>query len=131
MRRPELSARRGAPFPIDIARLGLAAVVLILLSPPAPLAAAEWSRSVTVNTEVLGSLAATGAVPALPPRRGPTPGAAPVEYRWELLADLGPGSAGTGGGGPTAAWSQGYGKTAPALIRPGQAPQWILGTGSR
>ena len=31
MRRPELSARRGAPFPIDIARLGLAAVVLILL----------------------------------------------------------------------------------------------------
>jgi hypothetical protein len=125
-------ARNGAPFPAACGGSpGLAALALTLFLLPAPLAAAEWSRSVTVNSEVLSSLPATGAVPALPVRRGPTPGAAAVEYRWELLAELGPGSAAAGGGGATAAWSQAYGKAAPALIRPGEPPQWILGTASR
>ena len=131
MQRPRPFERRGQlVYPRSLLAAGLMALTLALPAIAGPLAAAEWSRSVTVNAEVLDSLSPAG-VAALPVRRGPMPGAVAVEYRWELLADLAPGSG--GGGGATGAWSQGQGraKAAPALIRPGQPPQWILGTGSR
>lgn len=99
-----------------------------------PAAGAEWSRSVTVYPEVLATLGSGGPVSPLPPRRGPQPGAS-VEYRWELLAELGPAphAAGPWGAGSTflAGSADGFGKAPPALIRPGQAPQWVVGTGVR
>lgn len=101
----------------------------------APAGAAEWSRSVTVYPEVLAALSAEAPVRPLPARRGPQLGAS-VEYRWELLAELTPpdGSFGGGGGAPLArgfAGDPAYGKAPPALIRPGEAAQWVTGTGAR
>lgn len=102
------------------ATIGLSLAGLLVATAGTPLAA-EWSHSVTVNQEVLTTLPAAGSVPALPPHRLPA-GSGLETYSWAAPA---------GGGGATA-WGVGTGgeKAAPALIRPGAAPQRILGTGS-